>query len=165
MRHGAGVGKGQRERARALEAGGVRGKIALVRYGRCYRGIKVDLAARNGCAAVLLFSESSSDGAAKGPTWPAGPWKPGWDAQRGSILPIEHVPGDPTTPGCRFTQSRGSATASSLSSVGPPPTAARPTCLAMASCTVSLASSAATISATATYASTAPVSPSATKRW
>lgn len=77
----------------------VRGKIALVRYGRCYRGIKVDLAARNGCAAVLLFSESSSDGAAKGPTWPAGPWKPGWDAQRGSILPIEHVPGDPTTPG------------------------------------------------------------------
>ncbi|MBK7875913.1 MAG: M28 family peptidase [Planctomycetes bacterium] len=75
------------------------GKVALVRYGRCYRGIKVDLAARYGCAAVLLFTESAVDGAAKGPTWPAGPWKPGTDAQRGSILPIEHTPGDPSTPG------------------------------------------------------------------
>ncbi|MBI5364055.1 MAG: M28 family peptidase [Planctomycetes bacterium] len=77
----------------------VAGKVALVRYGRSYRGIKVDLAARYGCAAVLLFTEASVDGAAKGSVWPAGPWKPGWDAQRGSILPIEHVPGDPSTPG------------------------------------------------------------------
>lgn len=86
------------ERLKALGVD-VAGKIALVRYGRCYRGIKVDLAARHGCSAVLLFTEASVDGAAKGPVWPAGPWKPDTDAQRGSILPIEHTPGDPSTPG------------------------------------------------------------------
>lgn len=86
------------ERLKALGVD-VKGKVALVRYGRCYRGIKVDLAARYGCSAVLLFTESSVDGAGKGATWPAGPWKPDTDAQRGSILPIEHTPGDPSTPG------------------------------------------------------------------
>jgi N-acetylated-alpha-linked acidic dipeptidase len=75
------------------------GTIALVRYGRSYRGIKVDLAAEFGCAGVLLYSDPASDGPAKGPVWPEGPWKPDDDAQRGSILPITHVPGDPSTPG------------------------------------------------------------------
>ena len=77
----------------------VRGAVALVRYGGAYRGIKVDMATQNGCAAVLLFSDPAEDGPDKGPTWPAGPWKPDWDAQRGSINPIAHIPGDPSTPG------------------------------------------------------------------
>ena len=75
----------------------VRGTIALVRYGRAYRGIKVDLAERAGCVGVLLFSEG--DGPEKGAVWPEGPWKPDHEQQRGSILPIAKVPGDPSSPG------------------------------------------------------------------
>jgi N-acetylated-alpha-linked acidic dipeptidase len=77
----------------------VRGAIALVRYGRSYRGIKVDLATQFGCSGVLLFDDPAEDGPERGPTWPAGPWKPDWDAQRGSISPMAHIPGDPSTPG------------------------------------------------------------------
>ena len=95
------AGYGIREDFERLKALGVdvRGAVALARYGKCYRGIKVDLAAQYGCSAVLLFSDPEEDGPAKGPVWPEGPWKPDWDAQRGSINPIAHVPGDPSTPG------------------------------------------------------------------
>jgi N-acetylated-alpha-linked acidic dipeptidase len=77
----------------------VRGAIALARYGRAYRGVKVDLATEHGCVGLLLFSESASDGGERGAVWPEGPWKPDWDGQRGSILPIASAPGDPSTPG------------------------------------------------------------------
>lgn len=77
----------------------VRGAIALARYGRAYRGVKVDLATEFGCVGLLLFSESSSDGGERGAVWPEGPWKPDWDGQRGSILPLASAPGDPSTPG------------------------------------------------------------------
>lgn len=95
------AGRGLRADFERLAALGVdvRGTVALVRYGGSYRGIKVDMAARNGCSAVLLFSDPAEDGPDKGATWPAGPWKPDWDAQRGSINPIAHIPGDPSTPG------------------------------------------------------------------
>lgn len=95
------VGYGVREDFERLKRLGVdvRRCIALARYGKCYRGIKVDLATQYGCAGVLLFSDANEDGPEKGPTWPAGPWKPDWDAQRGSINGIAHTPGDPTTPG------------------------------------------------------------------
>ena len=95
------AGYGTRADFEKLVAAGVelRGTVALVRYGRCYRGIKVDLAARYGCVAALLFSDPADDGAGKGPVWPDGPWKPDWDAQRGSISPMGRAPGDPSTPG------------------------------------------------------------------
>lgn len=84
-----------------LEAAGIdlHGTIALVRYGRCYRGLKVEFGARHGCAAVLIYSDPADDGAAKGAVWPEGPWKPDWDAQRGSVSPMGRAPGDPSTPG------------------------------------------------------------------
>ncbi len=95
------AGYGTRADFERLEAAGValRGTLALMRYGRCYRGIKVDMAARFGCAGALLFSDPADDGAGKGPVWPEGPWKPDWDAQRGSISPMGRAPGDPSTPG------------------------------------------------------------------
>ena len=77
----------------------LKGKIALVRYGGGYRGIKVDLATEFGCAGVLLFSDPKQDGPGKGDVWPKGPWKPEWAAQRGSISPMGKEPGDPSTPG------------------------------------------------------------------
>ncbi|MBL8862018.1 MAG: M28 family peptidase [Planctomycetes bacterium] len=95
------AGRGLRADFERLKAAGVElaGTIALCRYGGSYRGIKADLAARYGCAGVLLWSDPQGDGEARGPTWPAGPWKPGHDAQRGSISPIGRTPGDPSTPG------------------------------------------------------------------
>jgi N-acetylated-alpha-linked acidic dipeptidase len=95
------VGRGLRDDYRRLTAQGidVRGAIALATFGGAYRGIKVDLAAEHGCVGVLLYTPSSEDGAARGAVWPAGPWKPGSDAQRGSISPMGRAPGDPSTPG------------------------------------------------------------------
>lgn len=91
------VGRGLRADYERLAAAGVdvRGAIALARYGGAYRGIKVDLAAQYGCVGVLLFHERRADGEA----WPAGPWKPGFEAERGSISPMGRTPGDPSTPG------------------------------------------------------------------
>src|SRR5262245_4852731 len=88
------AGRGLRADFERLQALGVdaRGAVALVRYGGAYRGIKVDMATQAGCAAVLLFSDPAEDGPDKGPTWPDGPWKPDWEAQRGSINPIAHIP-------------------------------------------------------------------------
>lgn len=95
------AGRGLRADFERLRAAGVelKGTVALCRYGGCYRGIKVDLATQYGCSAVLLWSDPKSDGAERGPTWPDGPWKPGHDAQRGSISPMGRTPGDPSTPG------------------------------------------------------------------
>ncbi len=95
------AGRGLRPDFERLRAAGVdlAGTVALCRYGGSYRGVKVDLAAQYGCAAVLLWSDPASDGAGRGPTWPAGPWKNPYEAQRGSISPIGRVPGDPSTPG------------------------------------------------------------------
>src|SRR6188472_4384380 len=73
----------------------VKGKIALARYGGVYRGIKVDLATQYGCVGVLLFHEQNKDGE----VWPGGPWKPGFEGERGSISPMGRTPGDPSTPG------------------------------------------------------------------
>lgn len=95
------VGRGLRADFERLKSAGVdvTGAIALCRYGGSYRGIKVDLAAQYGCAGILLFSDPKSDGAARGATWPAGPWKHAHEAQRGSISPMGRIPGDPSTPG------------------------------------------------------------------
>ncbi|MBI5434257.1 MAG: M28 family peptidase [Planctomycetes bacterium] len=83
-----------------LKAAGVdvRGKVVLARYGHAYRGVKPELAAEYGAVAVLLWTPSDEDGAGKGPVWPDGPWKPGHDGQRGSILSMARTPGDPSTP-------------------------------------------------------------------
>lgn len=95
------VGRGLRADYERLAAAGVdvEGAIALAQYGGAYRGVKVDLASEFGCVGVLLWSPPSSDGAERGDVWPAGPFKPDWAAQRGSIAPMGHVPGDPSTPG------------------------------------------------------------------
>ncbi len=95
------VGYGLREDYERLADLGVdpRGKIALARYGRSYRGVKVEMAEQRGCVGVLLFSDPADDGAVRGTTWPAGPWKPDWAVQRGSIGRMAHAPGDPSTPG------------------------------------------------------------------
>ena len=95
------VGRGLRDDYERLAREGIAiaGRIALCRYGGSYRGVKAELAEELGCAALLLFDDPEEDGAERGATWPAGPWKPGWAAQRGSISPLARMPGDPSTPG------------------------------------------------------------------
>jgi len=95
------VGRGLRTDYERLAAEGtpVEGRIALARYGGSYRGVKAQLAEEFGCVGCLLYSDPAGDGAPKGDVWPDGPWKPGWDAQRGSIAPLAVCPGDPSTPG------------------------------------------------------------------
>ncbi len=75
------------------------GKVALCRYGSGYRGDKVRNAEEAGCVAVLLYTPAERDGAPRGTLWPRGPWKPAWEAQRGSIRPLTGGGGDPSTPG------------------------------------------------------------------
>ncbi len=60
------------------------GKIALVRYGKNYRGLKAMLAQSYGMAGVLVYSDPANDGFGRGPTYPSGPWRPPSSVQRGS---------------------------------------------------------------------------------
>ncbi|HEU4570190.1 MAG TPA: M28 family peptidase [Gemmatimonadales bacterium] len=74
----------------------VRGAIVVARYGRSHRGIKVREAEARGALGVILYTDPGDDGAAKGPTFPDGPWRPAHGMQRGSV---KLSPGDPSTPG------------------------------------------------------------------
>jgi N-acetylated-alpha-linked acidic dipeptidase len=61
------------------------GKIALIRYGANFRGVKVYLAEQRGAVGVLLYSDPQDDGYFKGDKYPAGPWRPDTGVQRGSV--------------------------------------------------------------------------------
>lgn len=74
----------------------VKGKIAVARYGRSFRGIKAREAEGHGAAALLIYSDPLDDGFAQGDVYPAGPMRPAAGVQRGSIFNSQ---GDPTTPG------------------------------------------------------------------
>ncbi len=79
------------------------GKIALIRYGSNFRGVKVYLAEQRGAAGVLLYSDPQDDGYYKGDAYPAGPWRPETGVQRGSVQFLFKYPGDPETPGVPST--------------------------------------------------------------
>ena len=74
----------------------VRGKIAVARYGRSFRGIKAREAERHGAAALLIYSDPQDDGFVRGDVYPGGPMRPPQGIQRGSVF---NGTGDPTTPG------------------------------------------------------------------
>jgi N-acetylated-alpha-linked acidic dipeptidase len=77
----------------------VDGKIALVRYGGAFRGLKVKEAQDRGAVGVLIYSDPRDDGYMAGDVYPDGPMRPPSAIQRGSVLFLSHVPGDPSTPG------------------------------------------------------------------
>jgi N-acetylated-alpha-linked acidic dipeptidase len=82
-----------------LEAAGVslEGKIALARYGRVYRGRKVQNVQKRGAIACIIYSDPQDDGYVSGDIYPDGPMRNGLGIQRGSVK--FGAPGDPTTPG------------------------------------------------------------------
>ena len=73
----------------------VRGKIAVARYGRSFRGIKAREAERHGALALIIYSDPQDDGYVRGDVYPAGPMRPPAGVQRGSVLNSD---GDPSTP-------------------------------------------------------------------
>ena len=79
----------------------VKGKIAIARYGRSYRGIKAREAEKHGAVALLIYSDPQDDGFVVGDVYPDGPMRNSNGVQRGSIL---NPDGDPSTPGYGSTQ-------------------------------------------------------------
>ncbi len=82
----------------------VRGKIALARYFKGYRGGKSLEAERRGVAALIIYSDPADDGYVQGDVYPSGPWGPGSHVQRGANVYDFKVPGDPLTPGWASTK-------------------------------------------------------------
>jgi N-acetylated-alpha-linked acidic dipeptidase len=80
-----------------LEAAGVSvdGRVVLVRYGGCFRGLKVRNAQARGAVAVLIYSDPADDGYGQGTVYPNGPWRPESGIQRGSVQFNSHCAGDP----------------------------------------------------------------------
>jgi N-acetylated-alpha-linked acidic dipeptidase len=78
----------------------VKGKIAIARYGRSYRGIKAREAEKHGAAGLIIYSDPADDGYARGDVYPIGPMRPAQGIQRGSVM---NPNGDPSTPGYAST--------------------------------------------------------------
>jgi N-acetylated-alpha-linked acidic dipeptidase len=77
----------------------LKGKIAIVRYGRNYRGAKPKLAAERGAVGCLIYSDPRDDGYFINDVYPNGPMRPAQGVQRGSVLDMPLYPGDPLSPG------------------------------------------------------------------
>lgn len=82
----------------------VAGKIVIVRYGKCFRGVKAYVAEERHAAGLLIYSDPSDDGYRQGDVFPRGPWRPATGVQRGSILYLTAYAGDPLTPGVAATK-------------------------------------------------------------
>jgi N-acetylated-alpha-linked acidic dipeptidase len=74
----------------------VKGKIAIARYGRSFRGIKAREAEKHGAAGLLIYSDPQDDGYVRGDVYPNGPMRNRDGVQRGSVF---NGSGDPATPG------------------------------------------------------------------
>jgi N-acetylated-alpha-linked acidic dipeptidase len=77
----------------------VRGKIAIARYGKNWRGIKPRMAFLNGAVGCIIYSDPRDDGYFRGDDYPVGPFRPPGGVQRGSVMETELHPGDPLSPG------------------------------------------------------------------
>ena len=82
----------------------VKGKIAIVRYGGGWRGLKPKLAYQHGAIGCLIYSDPKDDGYSVGDTYPIGGWRPADAVQRGSVADMPIYAGDPLTPGVGATK-------------------------------------------------------------
>jgi N-acetylated-alpha-linked acidic dipeptidase len=72
--------------------------IVVIRYGKIFRGLKVQNAEKEGVKGVILYSDPADDGESKGQVYPNGVYRPETSMQRGSVEYLNIQPGDPTTP-------------------------------------------------------------------
>ncbi len=100
------VNRGLRDDYDALEELGVdaKGRIALVRYGGSFRGVKAKLAEEHGAIGLIIYSDPEDDGFRNGDPYPFGPMRHEDAVQRGSLLYIFKYAGDPLTPGFAATK-------------------------------------------------------------
>jgi N-acetylated-alpha-linked acidic dipeptidase len=77
----------------------VKGRIVIARYGAGWRGIKPKVAYEHGAIGCLIYSDPRDDGYFPGDVYPAGPYRPEFGAQRGSVMDMPIHAGDPLTPG------------------------------------------------------------------
>jgi N-acetylated-alpha-linked acidic dipeptidase len=77
----------------------VRGTLAIARYGRSHRAVKVHTAEQAGAAGLLIYSDPADDGFVRGETWPRGYWRTADLVQRGNAKYSWFWHGDPLTPG------------------------------------------------------------------
>jgi N-acetylated-alpha-linked acidic dipeptidase len=77
----------------------VKGKIAIARYGKSWRGIKPKVAHEHGAVGCIIYSDPHEDGYFPGDVYPDGAYRPELGAQRGSVMDMPIHPGDPLTPG------------------------------------------------------------------
>ncbi|KAJ6190658.1 hypothetical protein N7519_000679 [Penicillium mononematosum] len=79
------------------------GKIAIAKYGRIFRGLKVKRAQELGMVGVVIYSDPQEDGEITEENgyeaYPNGPARNPSAIQRGSTQFLSILPGDPTTPG------------------------------------------------------------------
>lgn len=87
-----------------LQAAGisVKGKVVMVRYGKCFRGLKVMNAQERGALAVIIYSDPADDGFVQGDVYPNGPWRPACGIQRGSVQFNSKCAGDPLRADARY---------------------------------------------------------------
>lgn len=81
----------------------LKGKIAIVRYGGIFRGLKIKRAQELGMIGCLIYSDPGDDGERTDEhgykTYPEGPARNPSSVQRGSAEFLSIRPGDPSTPG------------------------------------------------------------------
>ncbi len=82
----------------------VKGKIVIVRYGMCWRGLKPKLAQEHGAVGCIIYSDPHEDGFWSGDIYPKGGYRPEDGVQRGSVADITLYSGDPLTPGVGATK-------------------------------------------------------------
>jgi len=82
----------------------VKGRMVIVRYGGCWRGLKPKLAYEHGAVGCLIYSDPRDDGYGAGDVYPQGGYRPPDGVQRGSVLDMPVYPGDPLTPGIGATK-------------------------------------------------------------
>ncbi len=81
----------------------VKGCIVIARYGASWRGIKPKVAAEHGAIGCIIYSDPKGDGFYQGDVFPAGPYRPEFGVQRGSVMDMPIHSGDPLTPGIGAT--------------------------------------------------------------
>ena len=82
----------------------VKGKIAIAKYGRSWRGIKPKVAQEHGAIGCIIYSDPKDDGYGAGDVYPKGAFKSEYGVQRGSVMDMVIYPGDPLTPGIGATE-------------------------------------------------------------
>ncbi len=70
----------------------VRDAVVLIRYGAQFRGLLAERAQARGAAGIIFYSDPKDDGAARGPAYPNGPWRPPGAVERGWVGPAMHIP-------------------------------------------------------------------------